>query len=384
MKTEMADGRNYGPEINAPQVSLPPETEKTIRDNFPGDIQTWVLSHLYPYPALAVPKMHLPEVEISRNQTDIYQIMSQFFETPELKGSLRVADLSTGCDNCSTCYMDSPPESSRMTAVSWEKLVNEPKFLEILSPDHFRFGSAGDILNHPDGVSMVRSLLTATEPLHAKLRKDNKSYYLKFVVNYRPNRETQLTELLEMCLDNPVRTEITVSLPRNRNPNTLNAFTGYMVKNSRFFPDPLWQENFYMGQIDGATEKIRAVKIKVPDVIGRVLAEDTDRHHRFGKYYQTGIKPYDFAQRGLTSILLNSDGLWQIIYATSFDSRTTKIFIPLTPVNIPWLSRLPWHGDFPKPPNWRGEHIKPEDPFVAAWGMPDVDRMDGMKPLHIV
>lgn len=43
-----------------------------------------------------------------------------------------------------------------------------------------------------------------------------------------------------------------------------------------------------------------------------------------------------------------------MVYSTPFESHTCRTFTPITLENLEAISHLPYHPDFPAPPNWPG------------------------------
>lgn len=96
-----------------------------------------------------------------------------------------------------------------------------PEFKAMLQPDSFRYGSSGDILDHPSGPEIVRLTLEATADFPNFVckyprRTEVKPHQVKVMTNFRPNLEEQLDRLLQLCLEYPRRFDLAISIPLNR------------------------------------------------------------------------------------------------------------------------------------------------------------------------
>ncbi len=296
-------------------------------------------------------------------EVDAMAVVTPFLGNPILNGSLRTMDFLNGCGkHCDTCLADAPLPSRIFGVASLARLWRNQDFLDMLQPDSFRVGSSGDISDHPYAIPLVKLILEATDYMHRKRTVEKKQpYKIKIYTNYRMKNEQFLDELLEIARASR-RLYVTVSLPLNRATTVSQQFELYVRNRSSIFSSltgrrdergiMLWNHqtnnsNIFVQDVNSFGRTMRPIFFN-----GRILSEklikqlgmhEDPNYALKGYYHRSAVKPY-----------LNPDGLWMMIYATLIQSHTCRVFTPLTPENVPALSRLGFHPDFPTPPNWPG------------------------------
>lgn len=98
-------------------------------------------------------------------------------------------------------------------------------------------------------------------------------------------------------------------------------------------------------------------------ITGRILSDEIlmDREQlEEGMKAHHLLRDTEFYNRGLSKTFLNPDAQWIQIYATPIESYTNRVYAPLTPENLELLSQIPFHPDFPTPPNWPGGRGVPQ------------------------
>ncbi len=259
-------------------------------------------------------------------------------------------DVLNGCGHqCDTCLADAALPSRQFSFASLEQLFSNNRFLKMLQPDSLRFGSSGDILDHPQGVEIVEMAIEKTHGLNElRLRREDRTHLIKVFTNYRPNLETQLNRLLNLTKRYPDRLVLYVSLPLNRTDTVNDKFSKFAVVQKDFFR----KDSFGWHGLGN----LRVIDVRHPQVLaeqGRMLAPEVMRAKNLA-HHLSDIKFVNFKYRGLVKTYFNPDALWLMIYATAFESYTNRTFTPITPENINVLSQLPYHPDFPTPPHWTG------------------------------
>ena len=353
------------PEIKRIGVNTaePPAEVTTImsRGGLPSDaIEGWLA-----VPSIMPPIERLPIGEIQqKGQVDAYELLIPLLGNRILDGTLRTIDVLNGCGHrCDTCLADSALPSRMFSYDSLERLFSDDRFLGMLQPDSIRFGSSGDILDHPQGVEIIKMALQKTLSLDAKRQTESagkERFKIKIFTNYRPKTESQLDELIALAEQYPERVRLTISLPFNKNDAVNRKFTGFVEARPGVFKD-----SYTVGE-DGLLEtgygSTHLRNVGVQDIrhprllfmIGRVLSKEANAS-RVAEYDMVeGDRETSFRDRGLVKTYLNADALWLMIYATPYESHTSRVFTPITPQNIDVLSKLPYHHDFPTPPNWSG------------------------------
>lgn len=317
-------------------------------------------------PSITPPIKRLAMKEIQLNgQVDAFELLSPLLGNKTLDGTLRTVDVLNGCGHqCDTCLADSALPSKMFSYDSLERLFSDDRFAKMLQSDSIRFGSSGDILDHPQGVEIIKMALGKTASLDEERRTKNEgkdSYRIKVFTNYRPRTERQLDELVALAQQHPERIKLIISLPFNKNDAVNKKFTEYATARSDLLRDSCQVGED--GLLDVGHYGITPLRnIAIQDVrhtsllfmVGRVLSKEANA----GRVAEWDLVEDDggrsFSDRGLVKTYLNADALWLMIYATPYESHTGRVFTPITPQNIDVLSKLPYHQDFETPPNWPG------------------------------
>ena len=309
---------------------------------------------------------------------DILDRIQDLLGDPRLHGTLRTIDVFDGCGNhCSTCLADSANLSKMVTLDSLARAFSNPCFLAMLQPDSLRIGSSGDLIDHPQAVEILKIVLEATRGLdQAQSGSESRHHQIKIYTGFRPNKAAQLDCILELACQNPDRMRVKVSLPLNKKDTINTRFLEYARQRPHFFgreePNPYSADYPRFPGIERRGEDvINVIDVRHPMVLlmmGRVmdeqwLAEKVPPKNRV----LAGVRELDFQYRGLAKTYLNADGLWLMMYATTYESHTSRVFTPLTASNLEYLARVPYHPDFPTPPNWPGgrgqvkKNMRPEE-----------------------
>ena len=327
-----------------------------------------LIADWYAVPTKRIKIERIGKSELVGNQVDAVKLLEPFFDNPILDGTLRTMDLLNGCGRqCDTCLADAVVPSNILSYESLQRLWNMPEFLAMLQPDSFRYGSSGDVLDHARGPEIVKMTLEATASFPGTVMDDGrgiekdkiKPHRVKVFTNYRPNLEGRLDKMLQLCLDYPERLKLIISLPLNLSDEVNRRFDKYVAGRAEIFGsghevarDGL---NHYFGS-DGI-KNVSFMDVRHPRVlfmVGRTIDE---------KHLETKVERFDWVEsdreleyrnRGMVKTYLNAEGLWLMVYATMHESHTTRVFTPLTFENLEYLSCLPYHSDFPTPPNWPG------------------------------
>ncbi|MFH2019343.1 MAG: hypothetical protein ABII80_01915 [bacterium] len=338
----------------------PPEVVNTIHEQGleKNDIEGWLA-----VPSINPPLDRLPIREIQENgMVNATEVLEPLLGNKILDETLRTIDVLNGCGHhCDVCLADSVLPSRMFSLDSLKILFSDQKFLNMLQPDSIRFGSSGDILDHPKGVEIAQMALDSTQILDEKrMATEDQHHQIKIFTNYRPNLEKQLDQIIKIAQNNPDRFRLIISLPFNKKDNVNAKFMDYIEARPELFADMA-----HIGK-DGLLKeapKTRFENIGIQDVrhprllfmTGRVLSKSANagRVSEFDEV-ETDGEIY-FENRGYVKTLLNPDALWLMIYATPYESHTNRVFTPLNKVNLETFSHLPYHPDFPTPPNWPGK-----------------------------
>lgn len=284
---------------------------------------------------------------------DAYALVEPYFGLKGTDKILRIMDIANGCGHqCNTCFADADRPTNMFTRESLEKLFSDRRFLNMLDPYSLRFGSQGDIADHPVAVDIVEMSLEETKLLDAKAYFDDRIHKVKVFTNYRKHREDVLDGLLELAQRNE-RLSIVISLPFNLRDNVHKSFRKYVDDRRDIFGSYNLDEH---GIIDGRYMDVRG-NVGIQDVrgnssrfgLGRVIARDG------ADCLDCSDLSYGFEQRGFVKVFLNPDALWLSMYATIYEAHTSRLYTELPPSRIPLAMKLPWHPDekFTTPPGWR-------------------------------
>ena len=365
MVNEGAEGPNINKSIRRKLIAFntaepPPEVTKIIEKQglLDSNIEGWAA-----VPIITPPLKRISRKEIStEGLVDAYELLSPFLGNKTLDQTLRTADILNGCGHhCDTCLADASFPTKMFSLESMQKLFSDERFINMLQKDSLRFGSSGDILDHPQAIDIVKTALQGTVPLDKKrVREEGKRHKIRIFTNYRPNTEKQIDELIELARQNPERIDLCLSLPFNKKDEVNIKFQDFVKARPQFFGEKLETLEDGMLSVPWGNEKLENVTIqdvrhpRLLFMVGRVLSKEANAGR---------VKDYDmveadrdtsFRDRGLVKTYLNPDALWLMIYTTPYESHTGRVFTPITPSNLEAFSHLPYHYDFSTPPNWPG------------------------------
>jgi hypothetical protein len=272
-------------------------------------------------------------------------------------------DVFNGCGrHCDTCYADSALPSKMFSYDSLNRLFSDDRFIQMLQPDSVRFGSSGDILEHPQAIEIIEMVLQKTVSLDTKRVQETKginNFQVKIFTNYRPNAEIQLDKLIDIAKNNKERIDVVISLPFNRKDTINEKFMDYIKARPNIFKndDQVGEDGLLKKYYNSELQNITIMDTRHPEVLymsGRVLSKEANANRVKDFDLEEVDRKDSFYSRGFTKTYLNPDALWLMIYATPYESHTTKVFTPITSQNINVLSKIPYHSDFPVPQNWLG------------------------------
>lgn len=325
----------------------------------PAAIEGWLA-----VPAINPPNRRKASREIeAQGIVDACDLLGPFLGNKVFDRTLRTFDAFNGCGHhCDTCLAGAVHSSRMFSFDSLERLFNDKRFTAMLQPDSFRFGSAGDISDHPQCVEIVEMALKATQALDDNLVAEGggKRYQIKVYTNYRPNTQEKLEGLIELAKRYPKRIDLTISLPFNKIDSVNIMFTNFVSKMPEVFG-----HKYKIGEdglLNVGTGETTMENVIIHDIrhtpflfmVGRVLSKEANAG-RVPKWDMVeGNRVASFANRGLVKTYLNPDALWLMVYTTLIESHTCRAYTPITPDNLAAISHLPYHPDFPTPPNWPG------------------------------
>lgn len=341
-------------------AKAPVEVERHLAQLETGDelIRGW-----YSIPTLRKKLTRVSRESLLGNEADAVETLRPFFGQTSLEGSVRIMDALNGCGHqCDTCIADAVVPSAQFSYESSVRLWQMPEFLAMLQPDSFRFGSSGDILNHPQGVEIVEMALDATRHFpdyFGGWRGKSTPYKVKVMTNYRPNLEEQLDRLLVLACEHQQRLTVCVSLPLNQSDEINRRFDQYVAARPRYFGGDyrVGEDGLVKYFASNGLKNIYFMDVRHPVVLfmwGRRLS-DPDLELKGKHVARVDVnRETEYRARGMVKPYLNADGLWLMVYVTARESHTTRIFTPMTSENLEILTQLPFHPDFPTPPNWPG------------------------------
>ncbi|KKT72378.1 MAG: hypothetical protein UW68_C0039G0016, partial [Candidatus Collierbacteria bacterium GW2011_GWB1_44_6] len=139
---------------------------------------------------LAVPSLNPPQKRLNQSEllihgsVDALEALGSLLGNPTLTHSLRTSDVLVGCDRqCPVCLAAAAFPSKIFTFESLQRLYRHNTFLQMLDVQSHRFGSSGDILDHPQGPEIVEMALRETE--------GKKHFQIKVYTNYRPGKKDE-------------------------------------------------------------------------------------------------------------------------------------------------------------------------------------------------
>jgi hypothetical protein len=269
-------------------------------------------------------------------------------------------DVFDGCLNhCDTCLARALFPKRRFSYVSLKKLFKDKRFLRMLQEDSLRFGSSGDILNHPDAIKIIRMVLWETRILDQRLRKKTKNrrrHVIKIYTNYRTNQEKQLIELLSLASRHKARLKVVISLPLNRSDSINRKFGDFVKKQRKFFEKPKYHSDG-MVKAHPKLPNVYTQDVRHPTIIfttGRSIETNFLKTKKLECSLVNNDREYEYRHRGMVKTYFNPSALWLMIYTTIYESSTTRVFTPFNLKNLKTFSWLPWHKDFDLPTHWKG------------------------------
>jgi hypothetical protein len=363
---EFGDGFNFSGIINTAEP--PSETIALLKSQGLDDKAIMDLGwHAVPIINKSHKRLSRQEVA-TQGQVDAVALLSPLLTDRKLVQTLRTMDISNGCGmQCDTCLADAALPTKQFSFESLERLFHDEKFLEMLQPDSLRIGSSGEITDHPRALDIVKMILEATKQLDAvRMSQSGKHYQVKVFTNYRHLTEQFIDGLLELAKTEP-RLNVCISLPLNRTDTVNRQFDQYALSKPDIF-GPYVKNKDQTGLIRwGGMTTLRNVLIqdvRHTDSLymgGRVLSNEQLQRIRDMEledvYYDSLSR--DYGHRGFAKTYLNPDGLWCMVYGTGFTSHTNRSFTQISPQYLNALSHLPYHYDFPTPPNWPGGKAAP-------------------------
>lgn len=367
----------------------PPEILEVIRQQ---KLQERYIHGWLAVPAINPPCDHIRQKEMQEGgKVDALKQLEPFLGNQILDQTLRTLDVLNGCGNhCDTCLADAALPSRMFSFDSLSRLFADGRFLAMLQPDSIRIGSAGDLTDHPQGAKIAEMVLEATARINEEYRNImNGTHKVKVFVNYRTHHEERLDQLIDLAKKYTERLRLTISLPFNKTDVVNSKFMDFIKQRNDLFG------NRNVTGKDGllkVAEQTNITNVGIQDVrhprllfkLGRIVSEKVNAG-RIAEYDMVdGDREKSFAERGLVKTFLNPDALWLMIYATPYESHTTRVFTPLTNDNLEAFSHTSWHFDFPKPPNWPG-HTDQRD-WREAQALKKQQEASGkqMKPYTIV
>jgi len=331
----------------------PPEVKRIIRKFHlcQKDIDGWfAVPTINPQPV----RLSFEEI-IANRQVDAVKVMWPFRGNKILNRSIRKIDLGIGCGRrCHTCLADASFLSSLFSLASLKRLLHLKWFLNMLDPERIRLGNTGDPSDHPELIKITELLLYQTRFLDQRLRRRTKGkerHKLTIFTNYRPNGETQLTELLELAVKNRHRLSVTISLPLNRNDSVNERFVSYAKSKRQFFLKATKKLEI---QSRHGCIRIQDIRRNMVFTTGRRLSKETISQKQRPVYLIESDRPIDYRDRGSVEMYLNPDALWFMVYSTIYESHTVRSYTPANPQNLSVLSLLPWTNHQQRPPKWPG------------------------------
>jgi len=344
----------------SPKTASPPPEVVQIIEQFElsqNYVQGW-----FAVPSINPPSSHVGQAHLcGPGLVDAYQQIAPFLGNKLLTRSLRTMDLLNGCGHqCDVCLANAALPSKMFSFASLKRLFQEPNFLLMLQSS-LRFGSSGDLLDHPDAIKIINMILWETRDLDRAIqtRTGNKErFVLKVFTNYRPNLETKLDELVGIALRHHDRLKLVISLPLNKSDIINLKFNSYVVSRPNIFAKKHHYSPDGLLRAESLHRNICVQDVRHPRILftsGRTLPQEYLANKCDDPLIVEADREICYRDRGLVKTYFNPDALWLMVYTTMYESNTTRAFTPLSPDNLPVFSQLPWHPDFPTPPNWPGK-----------------------------
>jgi hypothetical protein len=296
---------------------------------------------------------------MANGQVDAVQVMKPFLGDKTFNQSLRTVDVLNGCGHqCDVCLADAALPSKIFSEDSLQRLFSDGDFLQMLQPDSLRFGSSGDILDHPAALNIVLMVLDQTKPVDDfRMARERRHHQIKIFTNYRPHTEKAIDRLVEMALQNPDRLDVVISLPFNRKDVVNKKFGDYVKVRPGIFGEYSVGDDGLVKLYQTKIQNVEIQDVRHPGVLfmnGRILGDKANNGRVKDLDFVDRDGETEFCTRGFSKVYLNPDGFWLNLYTTPYESHTGRLFTILTPRNASVLTQTPFHPDFPTPPNWPG------------------------------
>lgn len=333
----------------------------------------------------------ISQAELLGTEVNVHKMLEFFLSDPRFVQTLRTMDFANGCGRqCGTCLADSCLPSKTFDVDSYLSLLSDKRFIARLQPDSLRIGSSGDIQDLPFAPEIILATILATEELDYARKKQNPDHrhFLHVLTSYTPRDEASLDQLIDIAKKYPHRIVLCISLPYNTSDILSRKFVQY-VKDR---PD-VFRQNFdcdRYGNYDPSWNAAIQEGIHVQDVrhfpmlFGEGRTLDPNLYLRRSN---TVLAPQDrdsaYISRGMAKVYLNPEGLWLMGYVTPEESHTNRVFTLINEKNIDSLCHLPYHPDFPTPPNWPGGSGKTIDKLTVQVIRKHADRKK-FHPFRIV
>jgi len=263
------------------------------------EAKTW---DWYPYPSRTFWEPVTDEVADLDTSDEIISLVLE----NGLGGDLDAIDLTVGCQHpCQTCIRDSQHLSATTSLDSIIKLTESDVLQELLPEVRTCVGYTSEPTDNEHIVEIMQLILSATADKQS-------GFSLVLRTNYRSQKRDVLIQLMELA-NNDARMHLLVSLPLNRNRTIQESFYRFKQENQGLFSnkvevfdlrDPKWREVENLGRTLPGAEESKMAKLE------------------------------QFQVRGKGGFLINPEGLWFMINATSYDAHTPEIFTPVTHNNV--------------------------------------------------
>jgi hypothetical protein len=148
----------------------PPEILQILDEHkYPKNKLEWT-----PIPSKDLPTRRRSMEELMKNgQVDAEKLIAPLLGNPILDQTLRTIDVLNGCGHqCDVCLADSALPSKIFSYDSLERLFSNKDFLRMLQPDSLRFGSSGDVADHPRAGEIIAMVLEQTKSREREYKCD--------------------------------------------------------------------------------------------------------------------------------------------------------------------------------------------------------------------
>jgi hypothetical protein len=314
----------------------------------------------------AIPTKHLSSRRIplqGLRRVSMSQQLAHLNDQQKLTGSIYWFDFMNGCYNfCPTCATDARWPSAMIPQKSVEKFFSDKTLMNFVHKDEVWIGYMSDILNHPQAIGIIRSMLQAVDQKHTAPQKTGNrksSRQVKVFTLYKKEAEPQLDDMIALAMNNEKRLFLTLALPLCKTTHPHDHFKKYAAKHSAIFEGRFEYDSDYVITFPDYTTNIPNIFVK--DILhvrsllmrGRVLSRVylDGRVALENRCDETGIE--NFLHRGRLVLSINPEGLWASVFTTGYESHTSMAFTLVTPENLPVFSALPWHNHFSTPPFWQ-------------------------------